>query len=69
MYRTYRHEERTVNGVHVIINQLRWVDGERTYEVVNPETQKVLPGGGDFLRVPSDQAIAELLQRLPQDES
>jgi hypothetical protein len=62
VYRRRLQEERAVDGVRIIVYELRWVDGERTYEVVDTDTQETLPGGDDFLKVPSDQEIAELLR-------
>jgi hypothetical protein len=61
MYRTYLHEEKTVNGFRVTVNELRWVDGERTYEVIRADTGQVLPGAGDFRKPPSDEEIARFL--------
>jgi hypothetical protein len=62
VYRRRLQEERAVDGVRIIVYELRWVDGERTYEVVDTDTQETLPGGDDLLKVPSDQEIAELLR-------
>ncbi|MEV4364578.1 hypothetical protein [Nonomuraea sp. NPDC049625] len=62
MYRTFFVEDKVIRGVPVRINRLHWVDGERTYEVVQRDTMKVVPGGGDFQHYPSDEEIAALLK-------
>lgn len=61
MYRTHKYEEKTVDGVQLIINELRWVDGERTYEVVRAGETKPIPGGDDFLHPPHQEDLAALL--------